>query len=430
MSITTVSPCRSSSASGSAPISATSSTCAAFPREKWGNILHPVYEDGALQLRYDGLDGVTHTPGSLLIALPITWTFKRPSTNSPQYEMGIMLPVVGAPSYHINIDPPTSTVVWHMVLQPSVPSHVAVHVMPIVGESDAPEETEIIETISLARPDTPPPSPLPPVSPVAEGSTNGRYDRSVNRMRFSYWSWETLSSRILTDNEEFNVLLRRSVTDLRVLSSVQGDAYFPSAGIPWYACPFGRDSIITALQTLTLNPQIAVGTLRVLARYQGTKDDPWREEQPGKILHEMRMGEMARLGMVPHSPYYGTVDATPLFVMLFVETMRWLDDDTLYDELMPNVWRAIEWIDKYGDVDGDGFVEYVASTSHTGIRNQVWKDSERLMQFPDGTLAETPIAAVEVQGYVYAAKKGLGATAASAKGKPAKATSCRARRKS
>jgi glycogen debranching enzyme len=116
---------------------------------------------------------------------------------------------------------------------------------------------------------------------------------------------------------------------------------------------------------------------------------------------------MARLGMVPHSPYYGTVDATPLFVMLFVETMRWLDDSKLYDELLPNVWRAIEWIDKYGDVDGDGFVEYRASTSPMGIRNQVWKDSSDSMQFPDGTLAETPVAAVEVQGYVYAAKRGL-----------------------
>ena len=111
---------------------------------------------------------------------------------------------------------------------------------------------------------------------------------------------------------------------------------------------------------------------------------------------------------MPHSPYYGTVDATPLFVMLFAETMRWLNDDDLFDELMPDVWRAIEWIDRYADVDGDGFYEYVASTSHTGIRNQVWKDSGDSIQFPDGTLAETPIAAVEVQGYVYAAKKGLG----------------------
>ncbi|MEO6457575.1 MAG: amylo-alpha-1,6-glucosidase, partial [Chloroflexia bacterium] len=187
-----------------------------------------------------------------------------------------------------------------------------------------------------------------------------------------------------------------------------GDSYFPSAGIPWYVCPFGRDSLITALQTLSLNPQIAVGTLRVLARYQGMREDPWREEEPGKILHELRMGEMARLGMVPHSPYYGSVDSTPLFVLLFVETMSWLDNNSLYDELLPNVLRAVEWIDKYGDVDGDGLIEYREATSPGGIRNQVWKDSGDSTQFPDGTLAETPFAAAEVQAYVYAAKKGLG----------------------
>jgi glycogen debranching enzyme len=145
----------------------------------------------------------------------------------------------------------------------------------------------------------------------------------------------------------------------------------------------------------------------VLARYQGTREDPWREEQPGKILHELRTGEMARLNMVPHSPYYGTVDATPLFVVLFVETMRWLDSDALYQELLPNVMRALEWIDTYGDVDGDGFVEYVAAGHDGGIRNQVWKDSHDSTQFPDGTYAETPLAAVEVQGYVYAAKLGM-----------------------
>ena len=112
---------------------------------------------------------------------------------------------------------------------------------------------------------------------------NGRYDRAVNHMRFSYWTWDSLSSHFWTDNEEFTALLQRSQHDLRVLSSELGNGYFPSAGIPWYACPFGRDSLITALQTLTLNPLIAVGTLRVFAQYQGTKEDPWREEQPGKI---------------------------------------------------------------------------------------------------------------------------------------------------
>jgi glycogen debranching enzyme len=136
------------------------------------------------------------------------------------------------------------------------------------------------------------------------------------------------------------------------------------------------------------NPKLALAALRVLAHYQGTRVDPWREEQPGKILHEMRFGEMARLHMVPHTPYYGTVDATPLFVWLFVELMRWLDDDALYQELLPNVRRALEWIDQFGDVDGDGFIEYVASTNRGGIRNQAWKDSNDSYTMPDGSLAE------------------------------------------
>lgn len=373
-----------------------------FPRDSWGDLLAPEWEDGILKLRYNGRDGVLRSTQVTFDRQPDSVDINAPEHVRPSIEIGVMLPVVGEPSYHITIDPPTATLTWHTVLQPNVPVHLALHVMPYTSDEGAPVETDLMENALPGQ--FAPPAPLPSVSPDGDG----RYDRSVNRMRFSYWSWEILSSRLSTDNEEFNILLKRSVTDLRVLSSVQGNGYFPSAGIPWYACPFGRDSIITAMQTLSLNPLIAVGTLRVLAKYQGTREDPWREEQPGKILHEMRQGEMARLGMVPHSPYYGTVDATPLFVWLFVETMRWIDDPALYEELLPNVRLAVEWIDKYGDVDGDGFVEYVASTSHTGIRNQVWKDSGDSVQFPDGHLADTPLAAVEVQGYVYIAKKGLG----------------------
>ena len=148
----------------------------------------------------------------------------------------------------------------------------------------------------------------------------------MDHVRLSYTEWDAQCTAFATDNPEFNALLSRSVQDLRLLSQREGDeAYFPSAGTPLFCCPFGRDSLITALQALSLNPAIAVGTLRVLARYQGEVEDEWREEQPGKILHELRKGEMARLRLVPHSPYYGTVDATPLFVMLadaYLETAR------------------------------------------------------------------------------------------------------------
>ncbi|MDQ3929768.1 MAG: amylo-alpha-1,6-glucosidase [Chloroflexota bacterium] len=362
-----------------------------FPREKWGELLPPLWHDGGLQLRYNGLDGVLRSTAISFDRPPDRVETLAPASTEVHFEQGIMVPVVGAPSYHITIEPHLGMATWNLVLQPNAPVSIALHVMPHEHEGlSSPEEAWELSAAGLASP-----------------GPAGRYDRAVHSMRESYRTWAAESTVFRTDNEGFNALIMRSENDLRVLCGVEDGAYFPSAGIPWFACPFGRDSIVTALQTLSLNPRIAIGTLRVLARYQGVREDPWREEQPGKILHEMRRGEMARIKLVPHSPYYGAVDATPLFVMLFVETMKWLDDDALYEELLPNVMRAIEWIDRYGDVDGDGFVEYVASTSNAGIRNQVWKDSGDSTQFPDGTLAETPVAAAEVQGYVYAARKGL-----------------------
>jgi glycogen debranching enzyme len=165
---------------------------------------------------------------------------------------------------------------------------------------------------------------------------------------------------------------------------------------------FGRDSLVTSLQTLMLNPQIATGTLRFLANCQGTKVDPWHDEEPGKIVHEIRKGEMAKLGEIPHSAYYGSVDATPLFLMLFTETMRWLDDDELFQEILPAAKRALEWMENYGDLDGDGYIEYL-SRSSGGIRNQGWKDSRGSLTYPDGTPVESAVALVEVQGYAYRA---------------------------
>jgi len=166
---------------------------------------------------------------------------------------------------------------------------------------------------------------------------------------------------------------------------------------------FGRDAVITSLETLSLNPRIAIDALRYLARYQGTKEHAYTEEQPGKIMHELRRGEMARSGEIPHIPYYGTIDATPLWLVLVHETWRWTGDDALIRELLPNVRRALAWIDEYGDRDGDGFVEY-ASTSPRGLVNQGWKDSGDGVPLPDGRLPHPPIALIEVQGYVYDAK--------------------------
>jgi glycogen debranching enzyme len=203
--------------------------------------------------------------------------------------------------------------------------------------------------------------------------------------------------------ETFDASITRAVDDLRSLYiGGDGDGVI-SAGIPWYSTVFGRDSVITSLETLSLNPRIAIDTLRYLARHQGTKENAYTEEQPGKIMHELRRGEMARSGEIPHVPYYGTIDATPLWLVLLHETWRWTGDDALVRELLPNARRALDWIDRYGDLDGDGLVEY-ARTSERGLVNQGWKDSGDGVPFPDGRLPAPPIALVEVQGYVYDAK--------------------------
>ena len=186
----------------------------------------------------------------------------------------------------------------------------------------------------------------------------------------------------------------------------------PCGGIPWYAVPFGRDSIITSLQTLTYNPQIAEGTLRSLAQHQGTRIDQLTEEEPGRIFHELRRGELANLREIPHVPYYGSTDATPLFVILFVETMAWLHGslvgNELWEDLLPAVMKALHWIDHYGDVDGDGYVESRGG-GPLGVRNQGWKDSVDSLQHEDGSYGELPADLVEVQAYVYQAKMGLSA---------------------
>jgi len=218
-----------------------------------------------------------------------------------------------------------------------------------------------------------------------------------------YTRWRSECSGWRSNDAAFDATLARATDDLRSLYISDDGEEVISAGLPWYATVFGRDSIITSLEALPLNPRIAIDTLRYLARHQGTKENAYTEEQPGKILHELRRGEMARSGEIPHVPYYGTIDATPLWIVLLHETWRWTGDDTLVSSLLPNLRRALEWIDRYGDLDGDGFVEY-ARTSDRGLVNQGWKDSGDGVPYPDGRHPDPPIALVEVQGYVYDAK--------------------------
>lgn len=218
---------------------------------------------------------------------------------------------------------------------------------------------------------------------------------------------------IETNNSAFNGFVRQSIADLNALQTTFPGGAMPAAGIPWFVAPFGRDSLIVGLQTLHFFPERAANTLRLLASLQGVKEDPARAEEPGKILHEMRYGEMARLGEIPHTPYYGSIDATPLFLLLFAETVSWGADESLYRELAAHARRAVEWIERYGDLDGDGFVEYRTDAEGTGtIRHQVWKDSWDSLNHADGRPVDGPVAAIEVQGYVYAAYRRLADVAA------------------
>ena len=244
------------------------------------------------------------------------------------------------------------------------------------------------------------------VEPILEGDPplpEPDFDVAVHRLRHSYEAWEAECTQIRTDNEVFNEVLARGLRDLRALRTEVEDASVIAAGIPWYVAIFGRDTLITSHQLLMVNPRPARDSLRVLAAHQGTKDDDWNDEEPGKILHEIRRGELAGAGYIPHSPYYGTVDATPWFLILFAQYFRWTNDSGFAKELLPAAEAALRWIDEFGDRDGDGFVEYRAR-SPRGLLNHGWKDSDEGVVHEDGSRAEQPIALAEAQAYVYMAK--------------------------
>jgi glycogen debranching enzyme len=216
---------------------------------------------------------------------------------------------------------------------------------------------------------------------------------------------------IESSSERFNQWVRRSAADLRMLTTSTNHGDYPYAGVPWFSTPFGRDGIITALQLLWVNPRIARGVLGYLAATQAESFNVEQDAEPGKILHETRSGEMARLGEVPFGRYYGSVDATPLFVMLAGAYLERTGDRAFIATIWPHVERALEWIDRFGDCDGDGFVEYARRSPH-GLVQQGWKDSQDSVFHADGSLAEGPIALCEVQGYVYEAKRQAAAMAA------------------
>lgn len=213
--------------------------------------------------------------------------------------------------------------------------------------------------------------------------------------------WGEQVTRIRCDNKAINQIIERAQQDVYLLRQTFGKGKVLSAGVPWFSTLFGRDSIIAASQTLILDPAIARDTLSILAHYQGKQHDDWRDEQPGKILHELRLGEMARCQEIPHTPYYGTVDATPLWLMLYAEYYAWTHDQETLERLWPNAVAAMEWIDE--NLKETGYLAYERRSSR-GLQNQGWKDSGNCIVNRRGELAEGAIALCEVQAYVYAAK--------------------------
>src|SRR5437660_689378 len=215
-------------------------------------------------------------------------------------------------------------------------------------------------------------------------------------------AWLRTSTQFASDSPDLDAWIARSSLDLFMLSDQTDDGFFPSAGIPWFVAPFGRDSIMTALMTLPLRRDLAPAVLRKLSDNQGTREVPERDEEPGRIPHEIRQGEIVRTGGAFGTPYYGTVDAPPLFVWLAAEASRWMPERDLIGEFEPNIRAALEWMEKRGDLDGDLFIEFERKRP-TGITNQVWKDSGDSYLNAKGKRPGGPIAAVEVQAYAIAA---------------------------
>jgi len=315
-------------------------------REKRGRVHRPRLENGRVTLSYTGLDRLRRSTRIL---------FSRPPDEVRGGRAGV-------------------EVVFHFLLQSNEVEFIDMHVIPLEGDEDKP--------------------------PV-------RFGEARTSLRDSYEEWMRPTTRIETDNAVFDLVVQRSVRDLRSLYTRTHYGEIIVGGVPWYSAPFGRDALITCYEAMMLNPDLARENLHFLAQFQGKEVNDWRDEEPGKIIHEIRRGEMARMNEIPHTPYYGSVDSTPLFLVLVTEYLKWTGDLETFRSLRENVLDALRWIDEYGDLDGDGLVEF-SRRSPMGLSNQFWKDSGDSVLLPGGRLPCMPLATVETQGYVYYAKRRLG----------------------
>ncbi|MBC7105509.1 MAG: amylo-alpha-1,6-glucosidase, partial [Firmicutes bacterium] len=319
-------------------------------RPRRGEILEPRATRNSFLLRYRGLDGVERS----------TEVSFEPAPTGLRVEGG------------------RAEVDFHLHLPPQKKVHLTCRVTPrAAGDAAAPREG----------------------NPVHLGVA---FSTVAIEQAKSYRGWTRHCTGIVTDNQVFNQVLERATTDLRSLFAVYPEGGILEAGVPWYAAPFGRDALVTSWQTLILNPEIARSSLRFLARFQGRRVDPTRDEQPGKIMHELRRGEMAACGEIVHTPYYGSVDSTLWFVILLGELYCWDQDRAFLEEMAGALKGCLTWCREYGDLDGDGYIEY-RREAEGGLDNQGWKDSWDGVVDAEGRLPEPPIALVEVQAYLYLA---------------------------
>jgi glycogen debranching enzyme len=307
-------------------------------REKRGKRLEPLLEHGACILGYEGLDGVVRRTTMEFAPVPAELT-----SVSARFELAL-----------------------------------------------APQQSETLHVAANCQ---------------AKGRTRSlgqAHDDDYSALASSNEALRRQQALVTTGNEQFNGWINRSAADLQMMLTETEHGLYPYAGVPWFSTVFGRDGIITALQMLWLNPEVARGVLGYLAAYQADSSNQQQDAEPGKILHETRAGEMAALHEIPFGRYYGSVDSTPLFVMLAGAYHQRTADRPFIERLWPHIERALHWMETAGDPDGDGFLEYARKNPH-GLVQQGWKDSHDSVFHQDGTMAEAPIALCEVQGYAYAA---------------------------